>query len=121
MNVAERLAANAPTDDALSFLMLTDGHLARWHGHCLARLGDPGAIGLLTSAEADATDSVRATIGLKTDLALAMHRAGLVDEAAAVARRASDLASLHGSRRQRRRLTPLQSATKGQEVQQADE
>jgi hypothetical protein len=121
MNVAEGLASSASAETGLSFLMLTDGHLARWHGHCLARLGDPGAIGVLTSAQADASDSVRAMIGLNTDLALAMHRAGRVDEAAAVARRASDLATLHGSRRQRRRLAPLQLTRKCEEVQQADE
>jgi hypothetical protein len=121
MNLAERLASNASADDGLSFLMLTDGHVARWHGHCLARLGDRSAIGVLTSAEADASDSVRATIGLNTDLALAMHAAGRPDEAAAVAHRAADLASLHGSRRQRRRLAPLLPTTERQEVQQADE
>ena len=43
------LPANAQ-DDALPYLMLDAGHLARWRGHCLARLGDGGAIDDLTNA-----------------------------------------------------------------------
>jgi hypothetical protein len=120
MRHADHLASN-PTDSALPFLMLTQGHLARWQGHCLARMNDPAAIGLLTEGQADAADSIRAVIGLETDLALALNGAGRTAEADDVAKRAGALAALHGSRRQRRRLAPLLPPIQREEMQDADQ
>ncbi|MEJ1105452.1 MULTISPECIES: hypothetical protein [unclassified Kribbella] len=94
----------------LPFLMLDDGHLARWRGHCLARLGRREAIQDLTAALANAGDSVRAATGLYVDLAHAHHVAGQTSEAEAHLRRATHMADQFGSRRQQNRLRALRAA-----------
>ncbi len=74
---AATLPENAE-DDALPYLMLDADHLARWRGHCLARLGDHGAIDDLTSA-LDAMGEGqygRAEVSLRVDLALAFNARG---------------------------------------------
>lgn len=38
------------SEHALPYLMLDAGHLARWRGHCFARLGEESAVDDLTSA-----------------------------------------------------------------------
>lgn len=120
MDSAERFAGQSDSAQ-LPYLLMTRAHLARWRGHCLARVGDPAAIDLLRSLEPAISEPVRAAIGLKTDLALALHRARHTDHALAVARAARDLADLHGSRRQRRRLAPLLGSFEGEEMKDADE
>jgi len=119
MDRAERLATGQAAD-VPSYLLLSDAHLARWRGHCLARVGDVASIEVLRAAESATADSVRAGIGLSTDLAIAMHQAGRTDEAITVARGANDRAALHGSKRQRRRLVPLLGAVQSDEMKQAD-
>jgi tetratricopeptide (TPR) repeat protein len=99
-------------DDALPYLMLDAGHLARWRGHCLARLGDGDAIDDLTSALGSMGEGHygRAEVSLRVDLALAFHARGDVTESRTHARRAADLAGRTGSERQRRRIAELLSA-----------
>lgn len=99
-------------DDSLPYVMLGAGHLARWRGHCLARLGDGGAIDDLTSA-LDAMGEGqygRAEVGLRVDLALAFAARGDVGDSQAHARRAAELAGRTGSVRQRRRIAQLLAA-----------
>jgi tetratricopeptide (TPR) repeat protein len=101
-----------PHDDALPYVMLDAGHLARWRGHCLARLGDAGAIEDLMSA-LDAMGEGRygrAEVGLRVDLALAFRARGDAHESHAHACRAAELASRTGSERQRKRIAALLSA-----------
>ena len=99
-------------DPELPYLMLDAGHLARWRGNCLARLGETSAIDSLTSA-LDAMGEGqygRAEVSLRVDLALAFRARGDVTESQLHARRAADLAGLTGSQRQRRRIAQLLSA-----------
>jgi hypothetical protein len=110
---AERLLGRANDDEGLPYLMLSPGHLARWRGHCLARLGHPEAIEYLSTALADAGDSVRAATGLQADLALTLQRAGQVAEARQHAVVAVRMAERCGSARQRRRLRDVLAATGG--------
>lgn len=93
----------------LPYLMLDSGHLERWRGHCLARLGEPAAIDSLTAA-LDAMGEGqygRAEASLRVDLALAFQARGDAGESRAQARRAAELAGRSGSQRQRRRIAEL--------------
>lgn len=106
------LAASVlPTaDDAgLAYVMLDSAHLARWRGHCLARLGEPTAIEHLTDALADMGEGNygRAEVGLRTDLAIAFKAQGDTTQSHQQARRAADLAGWTGSQRQRQRIRQL--------------
>jgi tetratricopeptide (TPR) repeat protein len=103
LEAASRLLDRADGDD-LPYLMLSAGHLARWRGHCLARLGHAEAIEYLTTALSNAGESVRAATGLHADLALAFHQAGQLEDARQHAVIAGGMASQFGSARQRRRL-----------------
>jgi hypothetical protein len=95
-------------DAELPFLMLDQHHLARWRGHCLARLGADEAVEDLTAAlEGIRNGSVRAETGLRVDLALALTARGDVEQAQQHARRAAELAGQAGSARQRRRIAKL--------------
>lgn len=107
----DTLPANAQ-DDRLPYLMLDAGHLARWRGHCLARLGDGGAIDDLTSALDTMGEGRygRAEVSLRVDLALAFNARGDTHESRAHARRAAELAGRTGSERQRRRIAELLTA-----------
>jgi hypothetical protein len=107
--------------ESLPFLMLTEAHLDRWRGHCLADLGDAAAVEALHVAQSAENDSVRAATGLHTDLALALLRLGRVDEAEAEATQAQSMAARFGSVRQRRRLQAVQTRIQGEVVQQTDE
>ena len=98
-------------DPELPYLMLNAGHLARWHGDCLARLGDTTAVDSLMSA-LDAMGEGqygRAEVSLRVDLALAFRARGDVLESQLHAKRAADLAGRTGSQRQRRRIAQLLS------------
>ena len=93
--------------DEFPYLMLNTAHLARWRGHCLARLGETEAIDYLTAALDGAGDSVRAATGLHVDLAYALHRAGKHAAARDQVATATDMADRYGSARQRARLRRL--------------
>ena len=105
-------------EGSLPYLMLDQGNLARWRGHCLARLGEASAIDELSNAlsaidgdqRGSAVTSVRAEVGLRVDLALALRARGEVGESQKEAARAFELAGRSGSERQRRRITALLSA-----------
>ncbi len=82
------------TDESLPFLFLNDVHLARWRGHCLARLGKAEAVQELTDAVGRLDPAfTRATAGHRCDLALAYSLRGQHEEARAEARAAEALAA----------------------------
>lgn len=99
-------------DDELPYLLLDAGHLARWRGHCLARLGEESAIDGLSSALSAMGEGRygRAEVSLRVDLALAFQARGDTTESRSHARRAAELAERASSERQRRRITDLLSA-----------
>ena len=99
-------------ENALPYLMLDAGHLARWRGHCLARLGEESAVDDLTAALRSIGEGRfgRAEAGLRVDLALALHARGEADASRQQARLADELAGRTGSQRQRRRIAELLSA-----------
>jgi tetratricopeptide (TPR) repeat protein len=110
-SAAQELDIGGAGDD-LPFLMLDAGHLARWRGHCRARLGDEQAILDLTSA-LDAMGEGRygrAEAGLRVDLAIAFRARGDATESRLHAGRAADLAGRAGSERQHRRIRDLLNA-----------
>lgn len=97
-----------PQADALPYLALDSAHLARWRGNCLVQFGDTATIGDLTTALAGMDGTfTRAEAGLRCDLAAALHTAGDRHEARQHLIRATELAQLTGSARQRRRITSL--------------
>jgi tetratricopeptide (TPR) repeat protein len=105
---AEAVLPADPTDPKLPFLFLAGGHLARWRGNCLARLGLEEAITDLHHAlETMDPGFNRAEAGLRCDLAMALNMRGEVDQARKEAERAQQLAALTGSARQRRRIASL--------------
>ncbi len=111
LDQAHRAMPDHDHDLDLPFLALDAVHLDRWRGHCLARLGDTGAIDDLTRAlTAMDTAFTRAKAGLHCDLALALSLRGELDEARTHAARAHELATRTGSTRQRRRLDNLRQA-----------
>lgn len=104
---AQALPAN-PVDETLPFIFLDDVHLARWRGHCLARLGAAEAVDDLTNALTRLDPSfTRAAASLRCDLALAYSVRGQHEEARAEARQAQELADRTASARQRRRIRQL--------------
>ena len=107
----ERSAALLPVDahdPALPFIALDEVHHARWRGNCLAQIGDADAIDYLTGAlEQMDTTFVRATAGLRCDLAQAFATRGELDEARKHLMSARLLANQVGSVRQRRRIASI--------------
>jgi hypothetical protein len=104
---AARLLPGDVSDD-LPYLALDSGHLARWRGHCLARLGSSLAVESLTAAVATmAPEFTRAHASLYCDLALAFAMRGEDAEAREAAQRAASLASASSSARQRKRISKL--------------
>jgi hypothetical protein len=103
---------SAGVADDLPYVMLDADHLARWRGHCLARLGEPSAIEDLTSALSAMGEGSfgRAEASLRVDLALAFQARGDATQARTQARRAGEVAGRSGSRRQRQRIAELLSA-----------
>ncbi|MGD9528096.1 MAG: hypothetical protein AB7L91_18755 [Dehalococcoidia bacterium] len=96
-------------DSGLPYVMLDAGHLARWRGHCLARLGEDSAIEELAIALGTMGEGRygRAEVSLRIDLALALTARGEASEARAQARQAAELAGRTGSQRQQRRIGKL--------------
>jgi hypothetical protein len=108
---AEKTLPAGEMDPTLPYVMLNAGNLARWRGHCLARLGHGDAIAELSSAlEGQTLTSRRAECGLRVDLALAFRKIGDVGMAAQQAKRAAELAGSTGSARQRSRIARLVAA-----------
>lgn len=103
---AELVAAS--DGEPLPYLFLDTVHLARWRGHCLARLGSVEAIDDLSTA-LDRLDPsfARARAGLHVDLALAHATAGHQDAARLEIAAATKLADSTSSKRQRTRLRKL--------------
>ncbi|BCJ53077.1 hypothetical protein Asp14428_45520 [Actinoplanes sp. NBRC 14428] len=108
LDEASRALPAQDLGESLPFLFLNEVHLARWRGHCLARLGRAEAVDELTDA-VDRLDPTftRAAAGLRCDLALAYSVRGQHEEARAEARAAEALATRTSSSRQRRRIAQL--------------
>jgi transcriptional regulator with XRE-family HTH domain len=108
LDLAARQVTHPQADNALPYLALDATHLARWRGNCLVQFGDITTITDLTGALAAMDGSfTRAEAGLRCDLAAALHAAGERTAAHGHLSRASELAQLTGSARQRRRITEL--------------
>ena len=108
LDLAATEISHGPGGQELPYLALDTTHLARWRGNCLVHFGDPSTITDLTTALAgmDATFT-RAEAGLRCDLAAALYVTGERDEARRHLARATELAQLTGSARQRRRIADL--------------
>lgn len=109
LDMAADVLPEGDVDPELPYLMLNQTHLARWRGHCLARLGADEAVDDLTAAlDGDqALSSKRAESSLRVDLALALRKRGDVAGSKEHAHRALELAGRTGSARQRARITRL--------------
>lgn len=110
----EEASALLPPGDAepeLPFLFLNTAHLARWRGHCLARLGALEAVEDLSAALAAIPQGAfaRAEAGLHVDLAHALIMRGDHAEAQQHLTYAEQLAGQTGSARQRARIAQLRS------------
>jgi transcriptional regulator with XRE-family HTH domain len=108
LDLAAAEISHGPSGEDLPYLALNTAHLARWRGNCLIQFGDPEASTDLTAALAAMDGSfTRAEAGLRCDLAAALHVGGEPEEARRHLTRASELAQITGSARQRRRITDL--------------
>ncbi|MGW3829316.1 XRE family transcriptional regulator [Streptomyces sp. NPDC005071] len=97
----------ARDSDMLS-IFLNGGHLARWRGNALALLGDDDALSSLYEALAQADSTfIRATSGLRCDLAQAHLAREEHAEAQEHLQQARLLANRTGSVRHRRRIEQL--------------
>ncbi|MGW4821587.1 XRE family transcriptional regulator [Streptomyces sp. NPDC004227] len=93
--------------DMLS-IFLNAGHLARWRGNALALIGDDDAVSnLYTALETADPTFIRASAGLRCDLAQAHLARGEYDQAHEHLRQARLVASRTGSVRHRRRIEQL--------------
>ncbi len=93
--------------DMLS-IFLNEGHLVRWRGHSLALLGDDEATeSLYAGLEASDPTFIRASAGLRCDLAQAHLARGEYDQAHEHLQQARLIASRTGSVRYRRRIERL--------------
>ncbi|MFG2220160.1 XRE family transcriptional regulator [Streptomyces sp. NPDC048685] len=109
----ERATALLPDDgetrdaDMLS-IFLNSGHLARWRGNVLAKLGDSSAMEeLYTSLDSADESFVRANSGLYCDLTQAHLARGELDDARSHLQKARLLANRTGSVRFRQRVELL--------------
>ena len=81
---AEVLPPDCTPDANGPYVALDEGHLARWRGHALARIGDPSAVPVLVGAlRVHNTEYTRAEAALRVDLVVAHLAAGDVDSATA--------------------------------------
>ncbi|GAA2787569.1 hypothetical protein [Crossiella cryophila] len=109
----DRAATLLPTDSSTvdgPYVVLDPVHLARWRGHALARIGEPEAVDVLSSAlsRLDPTFT-RAETGLRVDLATAFLTMGEREQGRAHAARARALAIEIGSTRHQRRIAQLRT------------
>jgi tetratricopeptide (TPR) repeat protein len=107
-------AADLPqgdNDPDMPYLSINEHHFARWRGSCLLRFGDPSTVEDLRSSLAgmDGTFN-RAESGVRCDLGHALLAAGDPEAAQPHIQRAQQLATMTGSRRQRRRIDELSRA-----------
>ncbi|GAA4225450.1 hypothetical protein GCM10023075_23200 [Streptosporangium album] len=111
LDQAAALLPEGAADVSMPYLSLDAHHLARWRGNCLVRFGDPGTVEDLRSALAgmDGTYN-RAESGVRCDLGHALLARGEPDAAQPHIQRAQQLATMTGSRRQRRRIEELARA-----------
>ncbi len=108
LDIAASEISYGPSGEDLPYLALNLTHLARWRGNCLVHFGDPQTANELAAAlEAMDGTFTRAEAGLRCDLAAALHVSGERDEARHHLQRASELAQLTGSARQRSRIRDL--------------
>jgi tetratricopeptide (TPR) repeat protein len=108
LDLAAREVSRGPATGDLPYIALNETHLARWRGNCLVLFGDPEvADDLGTALEAMDGSFTRAEAGLRCDLAAALHVQGQRTEAQQHITRATELAQLTGSARQRRRIREL--------------
>lgn len=111
----DRAAGLLPADGSAvdgPYVVLDPVHLARWRGHALARIGEPDAVDVLSTAlsRLDPTFT-RAETALRVDLATAFLAMGERVEGRAHAQRARALAVEIGSVRQQRRIARLAGPT----------
>lgn len=111
----DRAAGLLPADVSAvagPYVVLDPVHLARWRGHALARIGEPDAVDVLSTAlsRLDPTFT-RAETALRVDLATAFFAMGERVEGRTHAHRARALAVEIGSVRQQRRLARLVGPT----------
>jgi hypothetical protein len=111
LEAADNVLPAGDADLDLPYLMLNSAHLARWRGHCLARLGSTEAISDLVAAldGIEPGAATRAEASLRVDLAIALHARGEVVDAHQQAVLARELAGRSGSQRQRARIDRLLS------------
>jgi tetratricopeptide (TPR) repeat protein len=89
-------------------IFLNEGHLARWRGNALALIGDHEAVqSLYTALDTADPTFIRASAGLRCDLAQAHMARGEYDQAQEHLRQARLIANRTGSVRQRRRIEQL--------------
>ncbi|MFB4285964.1 XRE family transcriptional regulator [Nonomuraea sp. MTCD27] len=105
------LLPEGDSDPDMPYLSINAHHVARWRGNCLVRFGDPDTADDLRSALAgmDGTYN-RAESGVRCDLGHALLAAGDPEAAQPHIHRAHQLATMTGSRRQRRRIDELSKA-----------
>ena len=109
---ADRLIPPDPQEPDLPFLFLADGHLDRWRGHVLARVGRADAVGHLEDVlDRLPSDFVRARGATLVDLAFAAAGAGDREAAVHHAAQARRVAGGIASERQLRRLGRLRLPT----------
>jgi tetratricopeptide (TPR) repeat protein len=107
LDLAAVQISHPDADANLPYLSLNAAHLARWRGNCLVQFGDTATVTDLTTALTGMSGFTRAEASLRCDLAAALHTAGDRHEARRHLSRATELAQLSGSARQRRRITDL--------------
>ncbi|WP_426570522.1 XRE family transcriptional regulator [Streptomyces canus] len=101
-------AGGEARDPDMLSIFLNEGHLARWRGNALALIGDDEAVSSLYTALDNADPTfIRASAGLRCDLAQAHIARGEYDQAHEHLRQARLIANRTGSVRQRRRVEQL--------------
>lgn len=107
-DTADKLLPLDTNAQELPFLMLNSGHLTRWRGHALTRLGDRRAVSELQMVLGSLNPTTaRARVEILVNLAFAHAAVGDREAAMAHARQAQQLAGQIGSERQKRRLARL--------------
>ncbi|MEU0570313.1 XRE family transcriptional regulator [Nonomuraea sp. NPDC005983] len=111
LDQAAALLPEGDGDPDMPYLSINAHHVARWRGNCLVRFGDPDTAEDLRSALAgmDGTYN-RAESGVRCDLGHALLAVGDPEAAQPHIQRAQQLATMTGSRRQRRRIDELSKA-----------
>lgn len=105
---AEWVMSAGSADAEAPFLVFDGTHLTRWCGSALARLGEPEAVDVLSSAlDRLHPDFARAETALRVDLVQVLSGHGERRDVSTYAERARLLAAQVGSVRQRRRLEAL--------------